>query len=225
MLSMLTPFGESGRGSRYPVAATTFIVAAVVGGACLGVLPAAAALAIHAAGLGAAQTSAVVVAAALLTLAGDTGILPTPRIPRQVNESWFGQYRAWVYGFGYGWQLGAGVTTYAMTTAIYLMLVLAALSGSALTAVAVCAGFGAIRGVTILLGVRLVDPDAIRVLHHRFDRAEPASRAIAIVAQVAVVSVGLTGLAPLWLAAAVGAVMVGAAMSARTMPSRAASAS
>jgi hypothetical protein len=91
-------------------------------------------------------------------------------------------------------------------------------------AVAVCAGFGAIRGVTILLGVRLVSPEAIRVLHHRFDRAEPGSRAIAVVAQAAVVSTGLAGLAPLWLAIGSGAVIVAAAMSTRTMPSRAASA-
>jgi hypothetical protein len=225
MLSMLTPFGESGRGNRYPVAATTFVVAAVVGGVCLGLVPAVLAIGVDAANLGTAQTSAVVAAAALLSLAGDTGLLPTPRVPRQVNESWFAQYRAWVYGIGYGWQLGAGVTTYVMTTAVYLMLVLAALTASATTALMICGGFGAIRGLTILLGVRLVHPEAIRGLHHRFDVSEPASRAIAVVAQVAVLSVGVAGFAPLWLAMGLGAVIVAAVVSARSMASRAASVS
>jgi hypothetical protein len=225
MLSMLTPFGESGRGNRFAVSATAFVVGTVAGGVCLGLIPAGLALAIHAADIGEAQLAAAIVAATLLSLAGDVGLLPTPHIPRQVNESWFGQYRAWVYGVGYGWQLGAGLTTYVMTTAVYLMLVVAALTGSVAAAVAICAGFGTLRGLTILLAVRVRNPDAMRALHDRLDSTEPISRGLAVAAQVAVAAFGVAAIASVWVtAAATAALLVVAVVSLRTMPSRSASA-
>ena len=48
---------------------------------------------------------------------------------RQVNERWLDQFRPWVYGAGFGWQIGAGLATYIKTCAVYLMIVLAALCG------------------------------------------------------------------------------------------------
>ena len=44
---------------------------------------------------------------------------------RQVNERWLDQFRPWVYGAGFGWQIGAGLVTYIKTAALYLMMVLA----------------------------------------------------------------------------------------------------
>jgi hypothetical protein len=180
---------------------------------------------VRAAGIGSTATAATATALAVLAIAGDVGAVPTPRIPRQVNESWFGRYRPWVYGVGYGWQLGTGLTTYLMTTAVYLMLLLAALTAAPLVAVAVCAGFGALRGVTVLLGVRLSDPEAIRRLHRRLEFTEPASRALAIGAEGAVVCIGLAALAPLWSVAAAAAVLVLVTrLATRVMASRQASA-
>ncbi len=69
--------------------------------------------------------------AALVTLAGELGVFGF-RIPihrRQVNERWLDQFRPWVYGAGFGWQIGSGLATYVVTPAVYLMIVLAALSG------------------------------------------------------------------------------------------------
>ena len=43
-----------------------------------------------------------------------------PFLCRQVNEAWLSKYRPWVYGGGFGWQIGAGVTTYVMTAAVPL---------------------------------------------------------------------------------------------------------
>ena len=35
---------------------------------------------------------------------------------RQVNERWLDQFRPWVYGAGFGWQIGAGLATYIKTS-------------------------------------------------------------------------------------------------------------
>ena len=56
---------------------------------------------------------------------------------RQVNERWLDQFRPWVYGAGFGWQIGAGLVTYIKTAALYLMIVLAALTASPATALAI----------------------------------------------------------------------------------------
>ena len=40
----------------------------------------------------------------------------TPR--RQVNEDWIGRYRGWVYGAGFGAQLGLGFAVFVMTCAV-----------------------------------------------------------------------------------------------------------
>src|SRR5205085_11088620 len=51
----------------------------------------------------------------------DTGLLgiAPPFFLRQVNEDWLGRYRSWLYASGFGWQVGAGVTTYIMTAAVF----------------------------------------------------------------------------------------------------------
>ena len=41
-----------------------------------------------------------------------------PFLHRQVDDDWLSAYRPWVYGVGFGWQIGAGVTTYTMTAAV-----------------------------------------------------------------------------------------------------------
>ena len=43
---------------------------------------------------------------------------PGPR--RQVNERWLDEYRGWVYGLGFGAQLGLGVTTVITSAATYV---------------------------------------------------------------------------------------------------------
>ena len=55
--------------------------------------------------------------------------LPGPR--RQVDERWLHRYRGWVYGAGFGVQLGLGVATVVTTSAVYVMLAAAVLTGTA----------------------------------------------------------------------------------------------
>ena len=60
-----------------------------------------------------------------------------PFLRRQVNEDWLTNYRPWVYGGGFGWQIGAGVTTYVMTAAVPLMIMLGALDAKPWAALAI----------------------------------------------------------------------------------------
>ena len=69
----------------------------------------------------------------MVAAAADTGIAGF-RLPvhhRQVNERWLDGLRPWVYGAGFGWQIGTGVVTYIKTAAVYLLIVLAALTALA----------------------------------------------------------------------------------------------
>ena len=72
----------------------------------------------------------VACAASVLAAAADArlGGFRLPVHHRQVNERWLDQFRPWVYGAGFGWQIGAGLVTYIKTSAVYLMIVLAALT-------------------------------------------------------------------------------------------------
>ena len=56
--------------------------------------------------------------------------LPTNH--RQVNERWLDDYRGWVYGIGYGFQLGMGVVTIVTSATTYLAFLAAFLSHSVL---------------------------------------------------------------------------------------------
>jgi MFS family permease len=193
MLSTLTPLGERSRGNRYPVTAGWFVAGAILGGASLGGLAAGLAYGVGRWSPSDHTVALVFVVAAALTTLSDLGLggVRLPTVPRQVNEVWTGRYRSWVYASGFGWQIGVGLTTYVMTAAVYLTVVAAALTGRPAVALAIGVIFGAVRGLAILLGVRLTNPEAIRAFHRRFESAAPWSADLAVVAQLAVLLVAL----------------------------------
>jgi hypothetical protein len=196
MLSTITPFGERSRGHRYYLTAAWFVAGAILGGATLGGL--AAGLAALAAAAGVAGRpgwmASLAAAAAATGAAVDAGafgeVIPLWR--RQVDDGWLSRYRRWVYASGFGWQIGVGVATYIMTAAVFLVVVLAALTGQPLTALAVCAGFGLARGVAVLATARAGTPARLRDLHRGFNLLGPVVREAVIVVQagVALVAVG-----------------------------------
>lgn len=192
MLSTITPFGERSRGHRYAVTATWFVAGATLGGASLGAGAAGLALAVSAAGLAAHPAGAAVAVAltAGLAAAVDSGVFG-PLIPiwrRQVDDGWLGRYRSWVYGAGFGWQIGVGLATYIMTAAVFLVAALAVVTADPLIAIGICTLFGLVRGLAVLLTVRVQSPAGLRVLHRRFEELGPAARwtVIAIEVMVAV---------------------------------------
>src|SRR5918911_3529418 len=139
MLASIPPLGERARGSRWGLTVAFYVAAATAAGAALGAAAGAlGSLAWHGESL---RLRAAILAGALaLGLMLDVaGRLPTPR--RQVNEDWLREYRGWVYGAGFGGQLGLGVTTIVTTSLVYVTLLAAFLSASAAAGAAIVALF------------------------------------------------------------------------------------
>jgi hypothetical protein len=169
MLATVTPLAERARGHRYRSTAAWFIAGGTAGGATLGLVMAALALGV----LAAASDARL-------------GRFHLPFHSRQVNERWLDQFRPWVYGAGFGWQIGAGLVTYIKTAALYLMITLAALTASPATALAVGTLFGLVRGLAVLLGRGIVSPATLAEFHRRFTRAGPVVLGVVVGCEIAV---------------------------------------
>src|SRR6476646_6369229 len=188
MLGSITWLGESGRNARWWVTVSWFGAGAVAAGALVGWLMG---------WLGTALTGAVgsrqaALALALLAVAGVAvdlrlGGLRLPTVRRQVDDRWLARYRGWVYGVGFGFQLGLGVVTVVTTAAVYLAFAAAALSGSPVAGALIGAVFGAVRWLSVLPGgwVRR-SADLVR-MDGRLRRWEPAGRRVTLGGEVAAV--------------------------------------
>src|SRR5581483_10542407 len=112
------------------------------------------------------------------------GAVPGPR--RQVNEGWLDQYRGWIYGLGFGAQLGLGLTTVVTSTATYAALLAALLSAHASWGAAIVGCYGALRGLTPLLAARIRTPRQLMAFHAAMGRWRGPSRwsAVAVLAGV-----------------------------------------
>ena len=211
MLSQITPVAEAGRQQRFARTAAWFILGSVLGGLTLGVAIALGAAAVSVAGLGSHAALVLVVAFAVVSAAVDARVLgfAPPFLRRQVNEDWLSNYRSWVYGGGFGWQIGAGVTTYVMTEAVPLMIVLGVISARPWAGLLIGGVFGLVRGLAVLLGAPIRTFPALLEFHRGFERwAEPV-RQIVIGVQVAVAAIAAWIVAPALVAAAItgGAVL------------------
>lgn len=213
MLSSITPMSESGRGNRFGVTATWFVIGGVVGGLSLGVVAAAGAAALGALHLGIEARLGIGAALAVVTAGIDLGVfgVSLPIFKRQVNDAWLRTYRSWVYGTGFGWQIGFGVATYIMTAGVFLTIGLAVLTGSPLQALAVGGAFGLVRGSAVWIGRSATSPAALGRVHERLDHAAPVARAAAagvqVLAAAVLASVAWHPLAGLIVLAAAGALM------------------
>jgi hypothetical protein len=175
MLTSITPLGERGKGNRWSVTATAYVLGSLVGGAALGLLGGA---------LGTALAAVVDARVALVVLAvacAGAAVLDATgrRLPswhRQVDEQWLHAFRGWVYGAGFGAQLGFGVVTIITSASTHVMVLATVLAGSVPGGVAVGATFGLVRGLAIL-SVRSVDqPDELSRFHRGMEqRARAAS--------------------------------------------------
>ncbi len=215
MLSTITPLAEAGRGYRYRTTARWFVAGGVVGGAVTGAVSAG-----LAALVGRFEPSAGMVLGTAAVLALTAGALDgevfgrvIPVHKRQVNDRWLARYRAWVYGGGFGLQIGTGFATYIMTAGNFLLVGLAALTGSPATAFGLWVLFGFVRGMAILLGKGITSPAALASCHAAIDRWREPVRlgtaavllAVAVVAATAAWGVA-AGAVAVVLSGAVGAV-------------------
>ncbi len=182
MLSSITPLSERGRGHRFRTTAAWFVGGGLLGGLTLG-----GAMAVMAVGIGALHLPVVAVGAiggcaALVAAASDArlGGFSLPIHRRQVNELWLDGYRTWVYGLGFGWQIGCGLATYVMTAGVYLTILFGALTGRPLVALAIGGVFGLVRGSAVLLGRRVVSTESLIAFHRRFAELGPAALAVVV---------------------------------------------
>jgi hypothetical protein len=174
---------------------------------------AALALCVRAATPSTVALAAIACGAALLAAAADArlGGFHLPVHQRQVNERWLDQFRPWVYGAGFGWQIGAGLVTYIKTAALYLMIALAALTTSPATALALGALFGLTRGLAVLLGRGIVSPATLAAFHRRFTRSGPVVLGVVVGCELTVALAFAVVLSP-WVALVL--VLLGAAAAA-----------
>lgn len=186
MLSSITPMTEAGRGHRFSVTARWFLVGGIAGGLSLGVLAAAGASAVALADLSDPVRWGIGAVAALATAAIDLGIfgIELPIFKRQVNDAWLRRYRGWVYGAGFGWQIGFGVATYIMTAGVFLTIGLAVVGASPAVALAIGGTFGLVRGSAVFIGRSATTPAALGAVHARLDALAPASRLAALLVQL-----------------------------------------
>ena len=167
MLTSISPLGERARGNRWSLTVAWLALGAVLGGAVVGTVLGALGQAL-AAVLGDATRLVVLAGACAAAAAWD---LSGRRLPgrRQVNEDWLVAYRSWVYGAGFGVQLGAAVATVVNTALVPLFMLAALLAGETTAGVVIGAAFGAARGASLALSSRVRTPDDLRQLHRRLD--------------------------------------------------------
>ncbi|MGH3665048.1 MAG: hypothetical protein ACRDU8_02955 [Egibacteraceae bacterium] len=162
---------------------TAYVAGSAAGGVTLGALLGLAGAAVPS-GVrpGAVATGMVVATLGLAGAALDLRLFGVrlPTVHRQVDESWLPQFRGWVVGIGYGFQLGLGVVTIATTAAVYLTWVLAVLTASPLAGAAVGATFGLVRALPVLAVRRIRDPQRLGDAHRRLEHWRPWAHRAAV---------------------------------------------
>jgi hypothetical protein len=192
MLGSITPLGERGRGRVWGRTVIALIAGGALGGVLIGALAGGVGETVvkllhPSEGARVYALAAVLAAAFLMDVAGK---IPTPR--RQVNEDWLNMYRDWVYGLGFGVQLGSGLATIVTTASIFALVGAAALAGSVATGALVGGAFGLLRTATVLLGMRVSTFEASAALALGVERLERPAK---IVTAAALASLSVAALA------------------------------
>jgi hypothetical protein len=171
MLASINPLGERARNQRYGITITAYLLGSTLAGAGLGAL-----LGLVGSPIAAPTRSLGIVASvAIVGVVLDAHVLPF-RIPgprRQVNENWLVAYRGWVYGSGFGIQLGLAFLTIVTASATWVAFACALLAGTPAAGALIGATFGLARGLPILAAARVRDPGSLRELMRRLERARP----------------------------------------------------
>jgi sulfite exporter TauE/SafE len=182
MLASITPLGERGRGNQWWLTVLAYEAGSIIGGAAMGASAGAIGLPLAhlllASALARAVAGASVTAVALALEIGTRNAssrMPGPR--RQVDKAWLDRYRGWVYGGGFGLQLGTGLVTIVNSAAMYALVGLLIAMGSPTTGAAVGALFGLARALPLLAFGRARDFVSLQQVHRRLDRLATSSRA------------------------------------------------
>lgn len=184
MLSSISPLGERARASRWWVTTTAYVLGSVVGGLALGGLFGLLGSVVPGTVRSSPWTLGLAAALLLLGLALDLrlGGLALPSWQRQVDEQWLTRYRGWVYGVGFGAQLGFGLVTIITSSTTYAVVLLALLSGSPGAGLLLGGVFGLVRALPSVLMAGVRDRAA---LHRIFSTVEKWANPAEVIARVA----------------------------------------
>lgn len=187
MLASITPLGERSRGFSWSVTASAFALGSVGAGALAGA--AGGALGSLLPGPSSWRGLALIAVLGAAVLFDATALrtrLPTTR--RQVNEDWLARYRGWVYGVGFGAQLGAGVVTIVSSAATYATAAAAVLCAIPPTGALIGATFGAVRAGSLLPARAAADHDRLLGVHRRLLGLEQPVRSVAALLELGVLA-------------------------------------
>lgn len=189
MLASIHPLGERVRHGRWWLTATAYVVGSTAGGGALGAALGGAGATLDAlVHPGNVLVGALLAFGALAAIAFDLGwrgaALPTVR--RQVDEDWLHRYRGWVYGLGFGFQLGLGVVTIVTSATTYLVFVTAFLTRGVAAGAIVGGTFGLVRALPILVVARVDTSAQLRAVVGRIVGWERTARGIAVAGAVIV---------------------------------------
>ena len=183
MLSSISPLGERARNSRWWLTTTAYLVGSLAGGLALGGLAGAVGQVVPTAVRTSRWSLGVLAVLCFVGLVLDLrGGHAVPSWRRQVDERWLTAYRGWVYGLGFGVQLGFGLVTIITSTSTYAVVLLAALSDQVGAGLAIGGTFGVVRAVPSLLMAGVQDRDQ---LHDAFARIERWAGSARVVARLA----------------------------------------
>lgn len=103
-----------------------------------------------------------------MTAAGlDLARIDPPGPERQVNETWIGHYRGWVYGGAFGAELGLGLATFVVTWGVYATFAAEFLSASPSSGAIIGAIFGIGRSLALVAAVWVDRPSRLTAFHAR----------------------------------------------------------
>lgn len=175
MLASITPLGERGRGNRWWLTAASYELGSVLGGASAGVAAGAVGMALRDLALGsivarATLGTALVAVALIAEVAAAAGRSHLPSLRRQVNKEWLDRYRGWVYGLGFGVQLGTGVVTIVNSAATYAFLGLVVVLASPVIGCVVGLVYGAVRAAPLLMFGTVSDFATLQRAHRRLEQ-------------------------------------------------------
>jgi sulfite exporter TauE/SafE len=194
MLASIVPLGERARNRRWGVTVTAYVIGSLLAGTLLGAVFGLAGDAVvdgRAVSARMALGAVAVLCAVGAAVDARVGGLSVPTVHRQVDENWLNRYRGWVYGIGFGFQLGLGVATIVTTATVYLVFVLAFLSGSWRGGAAVGATFGLVRALPVVAMGRVTTPGRIREVHRLLNERATLAARTAVGVQCAVAVIGM----------------------------------
>ena len=191
MLSSIHPFGERARQQNYSLTVMAYMLGTVAGGLVLGGALAIIAIPIPSTPITSMLALFVLLGYAIWDLTGRR----VPSLERQVDETWLSRYRGWVYGVGYGFQLGIGFATFVKSALTYGFALAAVLSGSPSVALGSGLLFGLTRGLSILSTSKISSPTELRSFFDALTRSSTVVKRAGALAVITGAALGLVVLA------------------------------